>query len=475
MSASPPNVLLILADDLGYGDLACFGNPIVRTPHLDALADEGVTLTQHYSASPLCAPARAALLTGRYNHRTGAVDVPSNRGLDRIALDERTIGDVFSAADYATGMVGKWHNGLHDMRHHPNSRGFREFAGFLNGGMDYYRWVLDRNGSPERADGRYLTDVFSSEAVDFIRRHRKEPFFLYLAYNAPHLPYQAPESLLDHYRHNGSLTDSVRLIYAMVEAMDAGFGRAFEELESLGLAENTIVVFTSDNGPILTGDSNRYNGPFRGMKGDALEGGIRVPAIVRWPAGIPGHRNTDGLMHFTDWLPTLASLAGPYVNRVSTGAGIGSHGKPLDGFDMSMLLRKEASDDPAPARQVRYWQRNRYEPIERCNGAMRDGPWKLVWPMLDGADWKDPGDNEFYRAGMTSAHRIMGVDSDLPNRPVSEPNRPELYRLDDDPHEDVDLSAHYPERIGEMTSMWDQWFADVAGDWQSVYRRNVGG
>jgi arylsulfatase A len=154
-----PNILFIVADDMGYGDIGCFGNPHIRTPRLDQLSREGVTLTQHYSASPLCAPARAALLTGRYNHRTGAVDVPSNRGLDRFAIEETTIADVFSAAGYATGLVGKWHNGLHDMRYHPNNRGLQEFLGFLNGGMDYYNWSLDRNGSTERSDGRYLTDV----------------------------------------------------------------------------------------------------------------------------------------------------------------------------------------------------------------------------------------------------------------------------------------------------------------------------
>ena len=175
---SPTNILFILADDMGYGDIARYGNRYIRTPNLDRLAEDGVTLTQHYSASPLCAPARAALLTGRYNHRTGAVDVPSNRGLDRIALDETTIADVFAGAGYATGMVGKWHNGLHDMRYHPHNRGFQEFLGFLNGGMDYYTRSLDRNGTTERSDGRYLTDVFTDEAVQFIDRHQEEPFFL---------------------------------------------------------------------------------------------------------------------------------------------------------------------------------------------------------------------------------------------------------------------------------------------------------
>ena len=220
-----PNVVLILADDLGYGDLACFGNPLVRTPCLDQLCREGLSLTQHYSASPLCAPARAALLTGRYNHRLGAVDVPSNRGLDRIAPDERTVADEFSARGYVTGMVGKWHNGLHDPRHHPNAKGFQEFAGFLNGGMDYYQWVLDRNGQPEQFDGRHLTDVLTHEAMGFIRRHWQQPFFLYLAYNAPHAPLQAPEPLVAHYRQLGGLSEEVCCLYAMIEQMDAGIGQ----------------------------------------------------------------------------------------------------------------------------------------------------------------------------------------------------------------------------------------------------------
>ena len=142
---------------------------------------------------------------------------------------------------------------------------------------------------------------------------------------------------------------------------------------------------------------------------------------------------------------------------------------------MMSVLRGQAVERRTAEPRVRYWQRNRYEPVQRCNGAMRDGPWKLVWPMLDGADWKDPKDNESYRAGMTAAHRIMGVDSHLPGRSVSAPNRPELYRLDEDAHEDMDLSARYPERVRDMTRMWDRWFHEVAGDWHSVYKSNVGG
>lgn len=167
-----PNIVVILADDMGYGDIGAFGNPHVHTPHLDALAAQGCRLTQHYSGSPMCAPARAALLTGRYPHRTGAVDVVEGRGLDRIALRERTLADSLKTAGYATGLFGKWHNGAIDPRFHPNRRGFDEFVGFRAGVSDYWDWTIERNGRYLRADGRYLTDVFTEEAVAFIERHR---------------------------------------------------------------------------------------------------------------------------------------------------------------------------------------------------------------------------------------------------------------------------------------------------------------
>jgi arylsulfatase A len=188
-----PNIVLILADDLGYGDLGGYNGGLSQTPALDALATEGLCLSQHYSASPVCAPARASLLTGRYPHRTGAIDTLEMRGLDRLALRETTIADLVRRAGYATGLVGKWHNGALDARYHPNRRGFDEFAGFSGGWQPYFNWRLDRNGTETRTDGRYLTDVFTDEAVDFIRRHAREPFFLYLAYSAPHFPFEAPE------------------------------------------------------------------------------------------------------------------------------------------------------------------------------------------------------------------------------------------------------------------------------------------
>lgn len=451
-----PNIIFILADDMGYGDMAHFGNSYVQTPHLDRFARDGVTLTQHYSASPLCAPARAALLTGRYNHRTGAVDVPSNRGLDRIALSETTIADVFSRAGYVTGMVGKWHNGLHDMRYHPNNRGFREFVGFLNGGMDYYNWSLDRNGTTERSDGRYLTDVFSEEAVRFIDRHCDEPFFLYLSYNAPHVPLQAPDTLIERYRQIGELTEEVCRLYAMIEAMDAGIGRVLDRLDEQGLADNTIVVFASDNGPLLGGALKRYNGPFQGAKGNCLEGGIRVPGLVRWPGKLPAGLQSDRLTHFCDWLPTLAAMAGvPRPEEVK-----------LDGHDASGRLHGEADAMP----DVRFWQRNRYEPVARSNAAMRDGPWKLVWPRRDGADQKDTTDTGFYQHGLKgAAHWLMDIDPTLPEQEIGPERSPRLFRIDEDPGESVDLAHHEPERVARMTEVWNAWFQEVDTERRSAW------
>jgi arylsulfatase A len=459
-SPSRPNVLLILADDLGFGDLACFGNPIVRTPCLDRLCAEGLALTQHYSASPLCAPARAALLTGRYNHRTGAVDVPSNRGLDRISPHETTIADEFHGHGYATGMVGKWHNGLHDLKHHPNAKGFREFVGFLNGGMDYYQWVLDRNGTQEHYDGRYLTDVFTDEAVGFIRRHAHAPFFLYLAYNAPHAPLQAPEPLVGHYRALGGLSDEVCHLYAMIEQMDSGIGRVLETLRNLDIEENTIVLFTSDNGPWLAGEYSRYNGPFRGGKGDVWEGGIRVPAILRWPAGLPGGRQLAGPIHFCDWLPTLLDLVG--VRR--------SGKRPLDGIAQRRYLLHGKQVEPQPRR---FWQRNRYRPVEHCNAAVRGGDWKLVWPMRNGADNKEPEDNIWYQRGLTGPHQLHAIDSSLPSWPLAPAHSPELYNIAEDPGEACDLARIRPDRVAAMTAAGNEWFAEVMQEWERARRLNT--
>ena len=381
----------------------------------------------------------------------------SNRGLDRIQLSERTLGDAFLAAGYSTGMVGKWHNGLFDMRHHPNSRGFQEFAGFLNGGMGYYDWILDYNGTARHADGRYLTDVFTDEAVAFIERHRRDPFLLYLAYNAPHSPLEAPADTVRRYQEAGGANPAVATLYAMVEEMDRGVGRLLDALENRGLAENTVVVFSSDNGPWLGNDRlggqvhsmRRYNGPFRGMKQDVLEGGIRVPAIVRWPAGLPTGTECRHMVHFCDWLPTLVQAA--------SGKSVGL---PPDGVDQLPALRGGAQR----AEPKRFWQFNRYDPVPHCNLAMRDGDWKLYWPRIPEAMVKLQSDNGPYRRLFHEPHTEMPIDNPPVERTLSPPGDPELYHLGPDPRESQDLAQQHPARLARMIREAENWFDQVEGE-----------
>jgi arylsulfatase A-like enzyme len=462
-----PNVVFILADDLGWGDLGCYGNPHVDTPVLDSLAASGVRLTAHYSPSPLCAPARAGFLTGRFNHRSGAVDVPSNRGLDRIDLAELTFGDWFRHAGYTTALVGKWHNGLYSREQLPHHRGFDMFWGFANGGQDYRAWNMLRNDAPVPHDGRYLTDALNDEAVRFIRSARDRPFALVLAHHAPHAPLQAPEQLVEKYRARlgPNASAAVAVTYAMIEAMDSGLGRVLAALEAEGLRERTIVVFTSDNGPVLgrhpqLGSQRRFNGGFSGGKQEVLEGGIRVPAIVAWPGRLPAGRVIDAAVHGCDWLPTLYGLTG----RPSPAGA-----PPFDGVDIFPLLEGEATVE---AERPLVFQFNRYAPERHCNAAIRTGRWKLVWPGNPAARSKDGGrDNPSYLRGLQEPHWEMPLDRqlDLPSAAVQP--APRLYDLEADPAELVDLAAVHPEVARALAARHDAWFTEVVADWRRARDR----
>jgi len=447
-----PNILLILVDDMGYGDFGIYNQGLNETPALDALALESLCFTQHYSASCVCAPARAALLTGRYPHRTGAIDTLEGRGLDRLALDEITLADVLRGAGYATGLIGKWHLGALDARYHPNARGFDEFVGFRGGWQDYYDWHLDVNGRAYHSDGRYLTDVFTEEAVAFVRRHRNEPFFLHLTYNAPHFPLQAPEADVAPFAERGLFNEGVSTLYGMLRAMDRGVGRLLTELDALGLADNTIVLFTSDNGPQFGGQgarcTTRFNCGFNGAKGHVYEGGIRVPALLRWPAGLSAQGPFDGLVHLTDWFPTLLDAAGLCAPA----------GRHIDGVSILPVLRGE----PPAEEPRRFWQWNRYTPVVTSNAAMRDGPWKLVRPRIAETMFVAPEDLAMDRALKYEPGRYTDIRrTPEPERAVPPPPPPELYNICVDPLEQHNLAGHEPERVQRMLGELETWFEDV--------------
>ncbi|MEW6358741.1 MAG: sulfatase-like hydrolase/transferase [Planctomycetota bacterium] len=450
-----PHIVQVLVDDMGCGDFGVFSEGRTCTPVLDDLIEQGVCLTQHYSASPICAPARAALLTGRYPHRTGAIETRELRGLCNMALKETTIADILKRNGYATGLIGKWHNGCLGKKFHPNARGFDEFAGFRSGWQDYWKWVLDRNGKFEKSDGRYLTDVFTEEAVQFLRRHRGQPFFLHLAYNAPHTPLQAPEDEIRPFAETGRYTRGVSAIYGMVRRIDRGMERLLDELNRLGIEENTLVMFTSDNGPQFGGkgenSTTRFNCNFNGAKGNVYEGGIRVPMILRWPAGLAGRRRFDEMVHFCDWLPTLLAAAGVDVPK----------GLKIDGENVLPVLRGDGGSVPTK----RFWQWNRYQPLVTTNAAMRDGEWKLVRPVIKEASWTDPAEQKLDAAFRDEPWReFEPIRGPFPSREVPEPPTPQLFNIAEDPEERHDLAAREPDRARRMLRELETWFEEVEAE-----------
>lgn len=471
-----PNIVLVIADDMGYGDFGLYSEGRVRTPALDDMAGSSARFVQHYAGSPVCAPSRATLLTGRYPHRTGAITPQETLGYDRIALDEATIADSLGAAGYATGLVGKWHNGAFDTRYHPNSRGFDEFAGFRGGWMDYYRWWQDRNGAITDGNGRYLTDVLTDEAVSFIQRHSAGPFFLMVAYNAPHSPLQAPEDVVQRYQEDGH-SRQVALTYAMIEVMDQGLARIRQAVRDTGAEDNTILMFTSDNGPAfrlrddqvpegVSVDTRRFNCGMNGAKGFTYEGGIRVPMILSWPAGTPGNRDISATVHFADWLPT--PLAVSDVNHVGV--------KPLDGVNVRAAL----TDNNEIAAPGRFWQWNNYNPVRETNAAYRDGDWKLVRPVID-MKYASEEDEDLARRYVQrdidykyTRHDVTGI-ADWPepiNRRPDIPS-PQLFNLADDPGEERDLANEHPDRADEMLKVLEEWFETVESERLNIASENL--
>jgi arylsulfatase A-like enzyme len=331
--APRPNVLFILADDLGYGDLSCYGRPDYQTPVLDGLARQGVKLTSAYAAGPVCTPTRCAFVTGRYPQRTevGLHEPLTARDRDNgLPADRPTIAALLKANGYDTALIGKWHLGWKP-EFGPNRHGFDEFFGILSGAGDYFTHGSSDSGGADLWENLepiqrvgYLTDILSDRAVEFITRRRTKPFYLSLHYTAPHSPWEGPEDeAIGHTTHGeGPMINggSLKIYASMVKSMDTGIGRVLDALRRARLDRNTLVIFTSDNG----GERYSYNWPFSFQKFYLWEGGIRVPAIVRWSGTIPAGRISDQPVITMDWTATILAATGTAPDPAS----------PLDGEDV---------------------------------------------------------------------------------------------------------------------------------------------
>ncbi len=444
-----PNILLVISDDQGHGDLGFHGNPVVRTPQLDALARQSVRLKNFY-VSPVCAPTRASLLTGRYNYRTGVVDTYLGRAL--MHADEVTLAELLRDAGYRTGIFGKWHLGdNYPLR--PIDQGFQEALVLKGGGIgqpsdppggeSYFDPLLLHNGQWTRAKG-YCSDVFTDAAIRFLEQGRDAPFFCYLAFNAPHTPLQVPERYEQLYRQSdftagfpnpgqpmGKVDPAATAkVYGMVTNIDDNLGRLLNKLDERKLAGNTIVVFLTDNGP----QQARYNSGLRGRKGSVYDGGIRVPCFIRWPLGdalrgrlgdepslAPSGRDVEQIAAHIDIVPTLLEACGVAQPQ----------GRKLDGVSLLPLLKGE----PVrwPARPLFFqWHRGDEPELYRAFAA-RTQRWKLV--------------------------QAAGV---APGKVVDKP-RFELFDMQADPFEMNDLAGQHPNIIEQLKREYGAWFKDVSG------------
>lgn len=406
--AAQPNIVHIVSDDLGWKDVGFNGATDLQTPNLDSLAKNGARLTQFY-AQPMCTPTRAALMTGRYPFRYGLQTIvipgPAGYGLDTT---EYLMPQTLKDAGYNTAIIGKWHLGHADVKYWPKQRGFDYQYGPMIGELDYYTHsdagVLDwfRDNKPVKEKG-YTTQLLGADAVKYINAQSAEkPFYLYLTFNAPHTPYQAPKDYVDRFKN---IEDPTRRTYAgMIACLDDEIGKVVAALDKKGLRENTIIVFHSDNGGTRSAmfagqmaDLSKTkipcdNGPYREGKGTLFEGGCRVAAFANWPGHI-APATVDGVIHVVDMFPTFAALAGASTAK----------SKPLDGLNVWATI---ASGKPSPRTEVVY-------NVEPFRGAVRQGDWKLIWRSLI-------------------------------------PSSVDLFNIAEDPYETKNLAAEHPEKVAAM-------------------------
>lgn len=407
-----PNFILIMADDLGYGGISCYGNTVVNTPHLDKMASEGIKFTDFHSNGAVCSPTRAALMTGKYQQRTGVSGVITAARHRKVGLsiDEITIADELKKYDYTCGIFGKWHLG-YPAAFNPSLQGFDKFVGFVSGNVDYHAHIdqegyLDWwNDSTINNEEGYTTDLITQYGVDFIKENKDKPFFLYLPHEAPHAPFQKRvDRILREVGKKGTakvFADSIPIIYKeMVEVMDEGIGRIMQTLKETGLDKNTIVIFCSDNGAARYGN----NGVLRGFKGGVYEGGHRVPAIVWYPQHIKAGTVTDETVLSMDFLPTLLDFIGASPTD-----------SKIDGISIKNLLLTEKE---LPERDL-YWSYGN-------KNAMRSGDLKLV------------------------SNFVKGKESI------------ELFDLSNDVSEIVDLAEQKPELVQQLQQKLEKWHQEVS-------------
>lgn len=422
---APPNFIVIFVDDLGYADTGFNGATDIRTPVLDRLADQGVNFTNGYVTAPYCGPSRAGLLTGRHQSRFGLDINPAFSPFDLnmgLPLTEQTFGDYLKEAGYRTGVIGKWHMGAAPP-YHPNNRGFDYFYGFLGGGHFYFPGDVSVTRPLYLEDGRldksanagyflpllrndnaaefdeYLTTALSRDAVRFIEES-EGPFCLYLAYNAPHAPYQAPEEAI---QRNAHIADPRRRVYAaMVDVLDEGIGMVVDALEEKGVYENTLIFFLSDNGGIPPPKGRSDNGPLRAGKGSFLEGGIKVPFIAHWPDGIPAGLEYEGIVSALDIAATMVSLSGQDPADFD-----------LEGMDLIPYLADPQKGQPA---RTLYW---------------RAGSDASTWAIR------------------TNDHKMV--------KPVWNATEPELFDMRADPYESENLIEERPDLRADLADRWNEW------------------
>ncbi len=435
-AARKPNVIVIITDDQGHGDLGIHGNPKIRTPNLDRLARDSVQL-KAFCVSPVCSPTRASLLTGRYNYRTGVVDTFLGRSM--MHGEETTLAEMLAAAGYRTGIFGKWHLGdNYPMR--PMDQGFQESLVHRGGGIGqpadppgnrYSDPVLQKNGKPTPTKG-YCSDVFTGAAIDFVSRPRLQPFFVYLAFNCPHDPLQVPDEYAKPYREMnlahgefpkighplpGKANEEViAKVYAMVTNIDDNVGRLLTKLDELKLANDTIVIFLTDNGP----QQPRYNSGMLERKGSVHDGGIHVPCFIRWPAQLKA-RSVETIAAHIDLTPTLLAACGlAPPDKVA-----------FDGVNLLPLLKSEKVDWPDRTLYFQ-WHRGDTPELNRAFAA-RSQRYKLVQPL--------------------------GVQG----QKLPEPLRFKLYDMQVDPLEQKDIAEQHPEIVARMRKGYEEWFKDVSG------------